>query len=240
MVFQQDRCPVWPGAAPDMVATLRTPAARLVAALGLSLSLIVPPLVLRPSAAETSVAALPAVVGRTVGSVAARVTPTRVLAASRPAKRPHRVVATTTAAQPATALVVRHVTTRAATPSGPAASVSHAPAPSPAPAPAPAPAPPPAPPPAPAPAPAPPPPPAPVTSRPPPPPPAQVTPPTAVAPVISADVEHGHGNGHGRGNSSSTVPPGQVPGHGNGHAKNGEEGTGAGDDHAHGHGPKGH
>src|SRR5690242_20948775 len=91
-----------------MVATLRTPAARLIAALGLSLSLIVPPLVLRPSAAETSVSALPSVVSHTVGSVGARAVPHRLVATKRlSAPAPPRAVAA--ASPPAPAPVTRHV-----------------------------------------------------------------------------------------------------------------------------------
>src|SRR6266516_5431390 len=55
-----------------MVGTLRAPAARLVAAAGVSLSLIVPPLVLRPSETIAPAISVPVVIGHSAGSVASR------------------------------------------------------------------------------------------------------------------------------------------------------------------------
>jgi hypothetical protein len=151
-----------------MVSTFRTPAARLVAALGLSLSIVVPPLTLRGSsqASLTVAAAVPDAVAHTITwagpQIVERVAPRTRRLASVPAPR---VQAPTSAAPTVVAAPTKPTApapVRAPSPPPPPAPVSPpAPAPpaaSPPPAPSPAAAP--APSPAPSPAPAPPPPPA--------------------------------------------------------------------------------
>src|SRR5438477_72250 len=76
-----------------MVAALRAPAAGLVAAAGVSLSLIVPPLVLRPSETIAPAISVPGVIGHSAGSVASRAvwrTPAARARKVAPPQRPPR------------------------------------------------------------------------------------------------------------------------------------------------------
>src|SRR5205823_1813787 len=121
-----------------MVATLRAPAARLVAAAGVSLSLIVPPLVLRPSETIAPAVSVPAVIGHSAGSVASRVgwrTPAARARKVAPPQRPPRP-----STDPARAAASSPTTGPPAAPSPPppAAPTPPPPAPSPPPPPPPA------------------------------------------------------------------------------------------------------
>src|SRR5205809_341879 len=128
-----------------MVGTLRAPAARLVAAAGVSLSLIVPPLVLRPCETIAPAISVPAVIGQSAGSVASRAvwrTPTARARKVAPPQQPRRP-----STEPARAAASSPTTGPPAAPAAPTPPPPAAPTPPPTAAPTPPPPPPAAPPP---------------------------------------------------------------------------------------------
>jgi hypothetical protein len=237
-----------------VVTSLRTPAARLVAALGLSLSVLVPPLVLRSNGAQPlEIAALPRAALQTVAWVGA--------ATARPRARSTRALVQARSAVPQTLpvpapalAVVRFAPAPRAHRVRPPVERTTPPAP-PAPSPAPSPSPSPAPPPSPA--------PAPVTASPPAPPAPPAAPAAPSAPTVpvvaGANLPPGHGHGQvqegqtgpgsesdqnagetDQGDDQSAIPPASSAGRGHDRGQ-GQDGSGAsGSESDHGASETGH